>query len=332
MAASKKTKHTTPRNKRIQSASHRRPNPVSAWWNKHRHALIFSLQRMWINPVAMWITLAAIAIALSLPTSMHVLLTNLKTLTDDKREVPTVTLFLKQQVTEQQAKDVAELLSERHTISNVLVRTRDEALDDFRNISGFAETINTLGENPLPHILIVTPKLSLLGEQKIDIEDFARDLKQVREIDDVQVDIEWIQRLRSILNIANRIILVISILLGITVLLVVGNTIRLDIENRKEEIRVSRLIGATNSYIRRPFLYGGIWLGLFGGILSLVIVHVALLFLVQPVSELAKLYGSNFSLSGVNIFMTLQIIAVSVILGLVGAWLAVSQHLWQSDV
>lgn len=326
--AATRTSRPKPNNKRLN----RRPNPISAWWNKHRNALTFSLQRMWINPVAMWITLAAIAIALSLPTSMHVLLTNLKTLTDDKREVPTITLFLKQQVTEQQAKDVAELLSERHAITNVLVRTRDEALQDFQNISGFAETIETLGENPLPHVLIVTPKLSLLGEQKMDVEDFAAQLKQVREVDDVQVDTEWIQRLRSILNIANRIILVVSILLGITVLLVVGNTIRLDIENRKEEIRVSRLIGATNNYIRRPFLYGGIWLGLFGGILSLVIVHIALLFLVQPVGELARLYGSNFSLSGVDVFMTLQIIAVSIVLGLVGAWLAVSQHLWQSDI
>lgn len=328
MAANKTSRQNTRTTKR---PNHRRPNPFNAWWNKHRNALTFSLQRMWINPVAMWITLAAIAIALSLPTSMHLLLSNLKTLTDDKREVPTITLFLKQQVTEQQAKDVAELLSERHTISNVLVRTRDEALSDFQNISGFAETIETLGENPLPHVLIVTPKLSLLGEQNVNIEAFASKLKQVREIDDVQVDIEWIQRLRSILNIANRIILVISILLGITVLLVVGNTIRLDIENRKEEIRVSRLIGATNNYIRRPFLYGGIWLGLFGGILSLVIVHIALLFLVQPVSDLAKLYGSNFSLSGVDVVMTLQIIAVSIALGLLGAWLAVSQHLWQTE-
>ena len=113
--------------------------------------------------------------------------------------------------------------------------------------------------------------------------------------------------------------------------MVVGNTIRLDIENRKDEIRVTRLIGATNAYIRRPFIYGGIWFGLFGGVLSLVIVHLALLFLVQPVGQLATLYGNTFIISGVDVAMTLKILLASSLLGIVGAWLAVGRYLWRDE-
>ena len=306
-------------------------SPLGAWLNQQIHAIQFSMERLWFNPLSTWITLAAIAIALSLPTSLHLLLKNLQTLTDDKREVPTITLFLKQTVTEQQAKDRAELMSEMPEVDSVRVVTRDEALADFRKITGFAETLDTLDENPLPHVLILTPRLDLLGSAELDINAFSSKLKAFPEVDDVQIDVEWVQRLRAILGIAERIVLVVSVLLGLTVLLVVGNTIRLDIENRKDEIRVTRLIGATNTYIRRPFIYGGIWFGLFGGILSLVIVHIALLFLIDPVNRLAQLYGSQFTLHGLDVLMTIKILLASSVLGIIGAWLAVGRYLWQDD-
>lgn len=309
-----------------------REGSFTSWKNQFLHALGFSLKRLWFSPVSTWITLATIAIALSLPTCMHLLIKNLQTLTDDKREVPTITLFLKQSVTEQQALDRAELLSELPEIDKVRPIPRDEALESFKQISGFAETLETLEENPLPHVLIITPRLTLLGDLDLDVETFARKLRSYPEVDNVQIDIEWVQKLRTILNITDRIIWVVSLLLGTTVLLVIGNTIRLDIENRKEEIQVSRLIGATNSYIRRPFVLGGVWFGLFGGILSLVIVHISLLFLVNPVQKLAQQYGSSFTLSGVDVSMTLQILVASVVLGFIGAWLAVGKHLWQTDV
>ncbi len=309
----------------------KRPGPFKAWLQQQKNAIQFSLKRLWFNPVSTWITLAAIAIALSLPTSLSVLLENMQTLTDNKREVPTVTLFMKGNISEQQTKDRAELLSELDEVSSVQVVTREQAIDNFRKISGFAETLEALPENPLPHVLILTPKLSMFSNFESDLDEFADKLNAYSDVETVQVDIEWIQRLRAILNIADRIVLVVSILLGLTVLLVIGNTIRLDIENRKEEITVTRLIGATNGYIRRPFIYGGFWLGIFGGVISLVIVHVALLFLIEPVSDLAQEYGSNFTLNGVGAVMTLQVLVVSALLGIVGAWLAVGRYLWKND-
>jgi len=311
----------------VAKYTHQANSPLVSSLGHHKEAISYSLLRLWHTPLSTWITLAAIAIALSLPASLHLFLKNLKSLTDDKREVPTISLFIKQGISEKQTRDQAELLRELSEIDKVVVIPKDVALKDFRKITGFAEAIETLDENPLPHVLVVTPHLKLLGDPENDMRKLARKLESYSEVDIVQMDIEWVQRLRGILRITERIILIISTLLGLTVLLVIGNTIRLNIENRKEEIEVSKLIGATTAYIRRPFLYTGIWYGLFGGIISLVLVHLALMFLVTPVNELALLYGNSFSINGLGIRNTLYILLVSSLLGLIGAWLAVGRHL-----
>jgi len=302
-------------------------SPIVSTLGHHKEAINFSLLRLWHSPLSTWITLAAIAIALSLPASLYLFLSNLKSLTDDKRQVPTISLFIKKGIPEQQARDRGELLQELADIDKVVLITKKEALKDFQKITGFAEALDTLDENPLPHVLVITPRIKLLGNPELDMKKLARKLKSYSEVDIVQMDIEWVQRLRGILRITERVILIISILLGMTVLLVIGNTIRLNIENRKEEIEVSKLIGATTAYIRRPFLYTGIWYGLFGGIISLILVHVALLFLVTPVNELAQLYDSKFTINGIGIRNTLHILIISSLLGLIGAWLAVGRHL-----
>lgn len=309
-----------------------RSRSLASWWNQQKQAIDFSLKRLWFNPISAWITLIAIALALSLPTSMHVLVKNLQNLTHGNQSVPTISLFLKPNVTEQQANDLAELVKSQPEVLSTTVVTKDQALQDFKKISGLADTLTTLGENPLPNIVIITPKLNELGETDADLDGFSKRLKTYKEIEDVQIDVEWIQRLRAILKIADRIVAVVAALLAITVLLVVGNTIRLDIENRKDEIRVTRLIGATNRYIRRPFLYGGLWLGLFGGIISLLVVNIALLFLIDPVNKLSALYGSSFNLGGIDLSTTLQVLVISSALGLIGAWLAVNRYLWESEV
>lgn len=302
-------------------------SPLRSRLTQHKEAFSFSLAHLWQNPISTWITLAAIAIALSLPAGLYILLGNLKTLTDDKREVPTISIYIKQNITEQRAQDRAELLSELEDIENVKLIRREDGLRHMKQISGVQDIIDTVGGNPLPHVLVVTPRMSLFGDSNIDLDELAQRLKNYPEVESVQMDIEWVQRLRAILHIAERVVLVVGFLLGLTVLLVVGNTIRLNIENRREEIEVSQLVGATTAYIRRPFLYGGIWYGLFGGILSLVIVHSSLIFMIAPVDRLAKLYGSHYSVNGLDTSATLTILFCSSLLGLIGAWLAMTQHL-----
>lgn len=302
-------------------------SPIRSSFSQHKQAFTHSLMHLWQNPISTWITLAAIAIALSLPAGLYILLGNLKTLTDDKREVPTISLYIKQNITEQQAQDRAELLSELKDIENVKLVRREDGLRHMQQIAGVQDIIDTVGENPLPHVLVVTPKMSLFGDSGVDLESLARRLKNYSEVDTVQMDIEWVQRLRAILHIAERVVLVVGFLLGLTVLLVVGNTIRLNIENRREEIEVTRLVGATTAYIRRPFLYGGLWYGLFGGAMSLVIVQSSLIFMIAPVNRLAELYGSHYSVTGLGAPVTLIILVCSSLLGLFGAWLAMAQHL-----
>lgn len=293
----------------------------------HKEAISYSLSRLWQSNVSTWITLAVIGIALCLPSSLYLLLQNLKSLSDDKREVPTISLFIKQDISEQQARDRGELIQELFPIDKVVLVPRDEALEEFRNITGFAETLETLDENPLPHVLVVTPRIDLIGSPAEDMQKLATKLEGYPEVDLVQMDLEWVSRLRSILRITERAILIISGLLALTVLLVIGNTIKLNIENRKEEIEVSKLIGASSSYIRRPFLYTGIWYGLFGGLISLILVHLALFSFVSPVNELATLYSSTFTISGLSLLTTLYTLLGSSALGLIGAWLAVGRHL-----
>lgn len=302
-------------------------SPRGIYITHHKEAINYSLSRLWQSHASTWITLAAIAIALSLPASLHLFLKNLKTLTDDKREVPTISLFIKQNITEQQARDTGELLAELSEIDKVVFVAKSEALEDFQKITGFDAAFEALDKNPLPHVLVVTPHMNLFGEPGLDMKKLADKLESYSEVDLVQMDIEWVQRLRGILRIVERAIMVISILLALTVLLVIGNTIRLDIQNRKEEIDVSKLIGATSAYIRRPFIYSGIWYGLFGGVLSLVIVHIALYSLTSPVNELAKLYSSSFEITGLGLITTLYVLLASSLLGMIGAWIAVGRHL-----
>lgn len=311
-----------------QSKYSQASSPLVSTLGHHKDAISFSLLRLWHFPISTWVTLAAIAIALSLPASLYLFLSNLKSLTDDKHQVPTISLFIKKGVSEQQARDRGELLQEMPEIDKVVLITDKQALEEVQKISGLSfDSLRSPEDNPLPHVLVITPHTKLLGDPELDMRKLARRLKSYPEIKSIVMDIEWVRRLRAILRITERILLIVAILLGMTVLLVIGNTIRLNIENRKEEIEVSKLIGATTAYIRRPFLYTGIWYGLFGGIISLVLVHIALLFLVSPVNDLAELYDGQFSINGVGIKNTLYILLTSSLLGLVGAWLAVGKHL-----
>ena len=310
----------------------RHKSPLASWWNHVVTAINFSLRRLWFNPISTWITLAAIAIALSLPTGLHLFLKNLQTLTDDQRQIPTVSLFLHEGISEQQAQDRADLISELDGVSKVIVQNSEAAFAHMSELMGGSETLESLGKKDLfPHVLVVTPDLSQSEERHIPIQQLIKKLKSYPEVKTAQSDIEWVIKLRAIIMIAARIVWVFGSLLALTVLLVVGNTIRLDIENRKEEIDVTRFIGGTRAYIRRPFIFGGLWYGLFGGIISLVVVHFSLLFLIPPVNKLAKLYGSHFTLNGLDFTTTFYILIISCTLGVLGAWVAVSRHLRKQE-
>ncbi|HEY9052793.1 MAG TPA: permease-like cell division protein FtsX [Gammaproteobacteria bacterium] len=299
--------------------------PLKAYFIHHVRTLIASLGFLTRNALSSLMTVAVIAIALALPSGMYVLLNNLSNVSVGWDNSAQISLFLKNSVSEKQAGALVAKLKLYDDIDKVELIHRDSALTEFQRISGFGDAIAALGDNPLPHVLTIQPVVDPNRPDKIGY--LIKTLEKLPEVDIAQLDLQWVKRLYSMLEIAQRGIWVISALLGLAVLLVVGNTIRLDIQNRREEIEVTKLIGATNAFIRRPFLYTGLWYGISSGILAWILTVLSISLVEDSVARLAMLYNSGFEISGLSGSETLTLIGISCALGLLGSWLAVSRHL-----
>lgn len=292
---------------------------------RHAQTALFSLGRMYRTPIASLMTAAVIGIAFAMPAGLYLLVGNLQQLGKNWDGSASLSLFLQQEVSNAEAQALADRLQQWPEIDTITLITPQQALEEFRNLSGFGDALELLEHNPLPGLLTVQP-----GAEHGDPNTAARlleRLKQLPEVELAQLDLQWVKRFSAMMEIAQRGILVVGALLAIAVLLTVGNTIRLDIYNRREEIEVSKLIGATNGFIRRPFLYAGLWYGLIGAILAWLLVEIAFWQLRAPVRELAGLYQSQYRLSTFGFGDSLSLFCIGMLLGLAGAWLAVGRHL-----
>jgi cell division transport system permease protein len=220
---------------------------------------------------------------------------------------------------------VAKQLRQRDDVATVRVITADQALAEFRDDSGFGKALDALSDNPLPDTLIVTPTLAASTPQGTDALKQA--IAAIADVQTVQLDTEWVKRLHAMLDILRRVVLLTAGLLGVGVVLIVGNTIRLDILNRRAEIEVMKLVGASDGFTRRPFLYSGIWYGLGGGLMALILVALAAVILAKPVDTLAKSYGSQFHLKGLGFTAAAGVLALAVGLAWLGSWLAATRHI-----
>jgi len=236
-----------------------------------------------------------------------------------------ISLFMKYDVSNSDAQNLATKLRMRPEIKTTDFISREQALEEFRTHSGFGDVLDVLEKNPLPAVIIVTPASTLDTPDRI--ASLLSSLKNMREVDLAQLDLEWVKRLHALLETGQRGITILAILLGLSVLLVVGNTIRLSIENRRNEIIVTKLIGGTNRFIRRPFLYTGIWYGLIGGLLAWSAVFITMMLLKAPINRLADLYYSQFTLVLPDLGNALFLLFLGALLGLAGSWIAVSRHL-----
>jgi cell division transport system permease protein len=201
----------------------------------------------------------------------------------------------------------------------------DAGLVEFRKRSGFGDALTALNENPLPHALVVRPNLA--AEQTADLAKLANDLRQLSNVEVVQLDSAWIERFNAMVAALRRTTTVIGVLLGLAVVIVVGNAIRADIEARRDEIEVTKLVGGSDAFVRRPFLYTGFWYGLAGGVLALLITYAVLALLGAPVRRIALLYGSNFELAGLGFLNALAVLGAAVALAWAGSYAAASRHL-----
>lgn len=295
------------------------------WLTRHAQVFFYSLGQLWRAPFSLFMTAAVIGIALALPAGLHVLLKNAQQLSGSWDGAPKLSVFLATGASEAHARKLAADIQQLPQVAHVQLITRDTALAEFKQHSGFGDALNALQDNPLPHVLVVTPGATQTDPATLD--KLAQQLRVLPQVDTVQLDREWVKRLYAIMAIVARGIDILAAMLAIGVILVVGNTIRLAIQNRREEIVVIKLIGGTDAFIRRPFLYTGFWYGLFGGVIAILLIVVAMWLLRGPVENLTGLYQTAFTLQQLDFATVLILLIVSIGLGLAGSWLAVGRHL-----
>jgi cell division transport system permease protein len=294
-------------------------------WVRHTQALLGSIGRLMRHPFATVLTLLVIGLALALPMALDLFVTNARAATGDFSNAVDLSVYFKIDVPLAKAQQLAAAARQRGQVAEVVLIPADKALEEFRTYSGFGAALEALKDNPLPHVLHVRPRpdASSPGE----LESLRRYFVAWPEVDVVQIDSEWVMRFNAILEVLRRLLVITAVLLGAGVLAVIGNTIRLEILNRRAEIEVTKLVGGSNAFVRRPFLYTGVLYGLGGAVLAWLIVEAAVAILGPSVSTLAQLYGSRYSLQGPTGDDIGFVLAVGVVLGWLGAWISAARHL-----
>jgi cell division transport system permease protein len=298
-------------------------NALRHYLGLHRANLLGAIRRLAGQPFASLLTILVIATALALPAGLRVAVNNAAAVSASWDNAADFTVYLKMDVSEDAAKRTARAIEQRPDVAQVTVIDREAALAEFRAQSGFGDALDALDQNPLPHALVVHPASGLAA----DVEALARAVGELPEAELVQVDTAWVTRLRAMLALAGRLVDFATALLALAVAIVVGNTIRLEINNRSVEIEVTKLVGGTDAFIRRPFLYLGLCYGLAGAVVALGVVGVGLLLLAEPVRAVAALYGSGFSLTGLSAAESGILLGGGALWGWAGAGLAAARHL-----
>jgi len=302
----------------------RSAGPVSTWVTRHASTAVGSLGRLVRQPFASFMIILVIAVTLALPASMNLVVKNARLVSGSWENALDFSVFLKQQVSLSEAEALGRLIGQRADIESVVLVSADDALAEFKRQSGFAEALDQLPDNPLPHTLIVRPSAGNTSASLILLQE---EIGNLPESDYVQVDTDWVQRFHAILDIVRQAVSIGAALLGVAIVVIIGNTIRLDIENRREEIEVTKLIGATNAFVRRPFLWTGFWYGLLGGFMALALVQYGLFMLRGPVAKLSGLYQSNVAIVSLDLADGAIIIGIGVFLGLFASWFTAARHM-----
>ena len=299
---------------------------LRSWLDHHRDTAVISGRRLLAEPLQTLMTALVIAIALALPASLYVVVENLQQISGSIENSTRISLFLQPSTREEAIQPLRQQLLAMPEIESVSYISRQQALDEFRALSGLGDVLEALGDNPLPPVLLLQPAENLHRDFH-SVDQLVNTLQQLPKVDDVRLDMKWLQRLNGILEIGRRLALGLGAALGLGVLLVVGNTISLAIENRRDEIVVVKLVGGTNAYVRRPFLYSGCWYGACGGLLAWSLIWIGVESLSSSAGALATLYQSNFLLQGLGGSGFFSLITGGGLLGWLGAWLAVDRHL-----
>lgn len=300
------------------------PSRLAVWWNHHLHSLALAAGRAWQRPGSTALTVLVMALALALPLGLALVLAALRQFAGDVQTSRDINVFLAPSVEAAPARALAERLGARADVAAVHLRTPEQGLQELRTAAGLGAAIDALGENPLPTLLVVTPAA------QADEDALAKTLGELEQVDLVQHDTLWRRRLDGWLGLGLRLVQVLGVLMLAAAVLVVGNTVRLDIQSRREEIGVLQLLGASDGFIRRPFLYLGAGYGLAAGALALALVAAAGAALRAPLVALNASYGSHFVLPGPSPAQVALVLVGTAVLGWLGAWLVAGHFLRQS--
>jgi cell division transport system permease protein len=335
MGASANTRNERPRREPPPRAENIRPqgavqsqmslrDKFDAWSAHHSNSAIESLLRMLGTPLQSLMTWLVIAIAIALPAALFVVFNNVQQIGKSWQDSSQISVFLKKDATASQAQDLRSRWAKRPDVALATYVSPEQALEEFKLGSGLGELANHLDENPLPAVILVKPKV--VGPDALT--SLQQSLVADPLVADVRLDMLWVKRLHQFITVAERFVVALAGLLALGVLLVIGNTIRMAIEARRDEIVVVKLVGATDAYVRRPFLYTGLWYGVGGGIVAAIILSIGFWWLSVPVTQLADLYQSSFRLQSLGFIESLQLILIAGLTGLLGAWIAVARHLY----
>lgn len=308
------------------SARPRRIRPgarLSAWRRHHSQSAADSLSKVLQQPIASAMTWLVIGIAIALPAGLWVLLNNAAQVTARLESPAQFSVFMKDGSAADTTRALGLQLKQRSDVLETVFIDRNDALVEFAQSSGMGVLVSALPENPLPHLLLVTPVDGDPGA----VTQLQTAILAIDDVQEVVIDNLWLQRLAALMGLGRRAVQLISLLLLAAVVLVLGNTIRLAIESRRDEIVISKLVGGSDAFVRRPLLYTGLWFGIGGGVVAALLVALGVLLLSPPVARIAMAYDSTFSLQGLNLVDSLQLVLIGAGLGLIGAWLAVARHL-----
>jgi len=297
--------------------------PVTVWLKHHQAACKNAIKHLSHSPLSTLLTVFVVAIALSLPAGLQVAIKNLEAGHNAVNNQAKISLYLSMHTPKAEITSLITQLKNNDSLLDITFISAEQALQDFQSSSQLGNTLSTLKHNPLPASIIITPNTKKLTID--DIELLVADYQALEAVELAQIDAGWLKKLFSIIDLAKHFAIGVGIFLIFAVLILIGNTIRNLGQNFQEEIAISKLVGATDAYVRRIFLYSGLFYGLFGSLLGLLFVYLGMLWLTPHINELADLYNGNISLIPPDSGDIFSLLGIGTVLGLGGAWAAANR-------
>ena len=299
---------------------------LHTYFQRHMYALFSSLGQVWRSPLATLMTTLAIAVILALPAGLVLVVKSVDEFTASWQGTPQISVFVKPGASSETLNSLVNSFKVHEAVSLIEQVSPEQGMQTLGATLEMQRALEMLGDNPLPHVLVLEAKQDHRSLERL--EALLVKLKAMKGVDVVQLDLQWLKKLNAILSGFERGVWVVSILLAMAVLLTIGNSIRLTIRSKLEEIEVMKLVGAKDAFIRRPFLYGGFWLGLISGLMALGLLLISYLALREPIHQVMTLYGSLFHVPMALVIQTIAGVMLAAIgLGWLGAWLAVGRQL-----